>query len=814
METKVLLELTFLPRRAFLQVLGWLIIPCLGLGVASSILPSEVHAWAETPTPPAPSFLHDIEPILTRYGCNSGGCHGKLAGQNGFRLSLRGFAPEWDYDWVARESRGRRLNFAAPEYSLLLRKANGELPHGGGQRFETGSQAYRTLLRWIRAGAPGPRADEPTLVRLQITPERVVLRPEGQQPLAVEATYSDGSTRDVTWLVRFEAQDSGQAGVSADGVVRAVRQGESVVRAAFQGEVVIAAITVPFETPANADWYASRLNAIDQPVLEKLAELRIEPSPRCDDATFLRRAMLDTIGTLPTADEVREFLADASVDKREQLVERLLERPEFDDYWSLLLADLLQNRRERDHDVRGVKGVQEFHAWIRRQLSAHRGWDDIAREVLTVKGSAAEHPAVGYFIVTVGEKEAVESEVADSVAQAFLGSRIGCARCHNHPHERLTQDDYYHFAAFFSRVALQRQAIEKGPTSLHVATRHMLNLEKQRDEQSAKIMELKTKGGDSKDAEKMLQDAIKRREDLERQLMESNRQPVVATQPRTGKPLAPRPLDRAEITLRSEDDPREMLANWITHPKNELFAGAMVNRLWKHYLGVGLVEPVDDLRATNPPSNPRLWNVLVHEFVTSDFDLRHVMRLILNSRTYQLASDTRPSNVHDNRFYSHYYPRRLPAEVLLDAICQVADIPETFPSYPLGRRAIQIPDSGADSYFLVLFGRSARVTACACERDTAVTLPQLLHLQNGEGIPQKLAKTESRVARLIAAGADNARLVDELFLVTFSRWPNDRERQVIVESIAAAGDAPNARNEAIHDLVWALLNSKEFTFNR
>lgn len=805
------LENSFLSRDLVLKAFSVILVPLISLCSTDS---GRLQAWGADGASPAPSFLHEIEPILTRYGCNSGGCHGKLAGQNGFRLSLRGFAPEWDHDWLARESRGRRLNFAAPEHSLLLRKANGDLPHGGGQRFQTGSRAYQTLLDWIKAGAPGPRSDEPTLVALQVNPSRVVMRAEPQQPLAVSAAYSDGSSRDVTWLVRFEAQDSSHVAVSAEGLVRAIRPGESVVRAAFQGEVVIATITVPFESPARPDWYVERSHAIDHPIWEKLAELRIEPSPRCDDATFLRRAMLDAIGTLPTPDEVREFLADPSVDKREQLVDRLLERPEFNDYWSLLLADLLQNRRERDHDVRGVKGVQEFHAWIRRQLAAHRGWDDIAREVLTVKGTTAEHPAVGYFIVTVGEKDAVESEVADSVAQAFLGSRIGCARCHNHPHERLTQDDYYHFSAFFSRVALNRQAIEKGPTSLHVATRHTLNLEKQRDEQSTKIMELKTKQGDAQDIEKMLQEAMKRRDELERQIADSRRQPIFATQPRTGKPLPPRPLDRSPLTIAPEEDPRAVLADWITHPRNELFAGAMVNRLWKHFMGVGLVEPVDDLRATNPPSNQRLWNSLVQEFVASDHDLRHVMRIILNSRTYQLASDTNPGNVHDERFYSHYYPRRLPAEVLLDAICQVADVPETFPSYPAGRRAIQIPDASADSYFLGLFGRSTRVTACACERDTAVTLPQLLHLQNGEGIPQKLAKPEGRVARLIASGADNARVVDELFLVTLSRLPREQERQVIVESIAAAGDVPNARLEAINDLAWALLNSKEFTFNR
>lgn len=753
-----------------------------------------------------PSFQHDIMPLMTRYGCNSGGCHGKLVGQNGFRLSLRGYAPEFDFEYIARESRGRRINLTAPLQSLLLRKATGQEPHGGGKRFDADSPAARVLANWISAGAQGPQPDETALLRIDVSPETRTLRIGESHQLLVTAVYSNGHRRDVTWLTRFATSDPGTLDVSPSGVATAIRHGETVVRAAFQDQVEIATLVTPFSEPNKPEWYATRNNAVDDHVFDKLAALHIEPSALCDDATFIRRVFLDAIGTLPTAVEVHAFLADGSPDKRTKLIDQLFDRPEFVDFWALQLGDLLQNRKERDHDVRGAKGVRAMHQWLREQLSSRASWRDIATAVLTADGPCDQNPAVGFYIVTVGEKEAEKSEVADSVAQAFLGTRIGCARCHNHPLEKFTQDDYYHFVGFFSRVALDRKKPEDGGTKLFVGNRHMLNLQRELQKKRDELDSLKQ--AESVDAKK-IDETAKRVSDLERQLEQTRMSPVAVSQPRTHERLVPRPLDRSPLDIPAGEDPRRSLVRWITDSANEQFSGAMVNRLWKHFLGVGLVEPVDDLRATNPPSNGPLWKTLNREFVSSGYDLRHVMRMIMNSRTYQLSSSTRESNFRDTRFFSHYYARLLPAEVLLDAICQTTGGPEQFVGYPLGVRAIQVPDPGVESYFLTLFGRSERTTACACERKTEVTLPQLLHLQNSEELYRKMKSADGAFAKLIASESDNGLVVDSLFLSTLSRLPGKEQRNTILE-LLQTGD----REEVLLDVFWALLNSKEFTFNR
>jgi hypothetical protein len=711
-----------------------------------------------------PSFVNDVLPVLTRQGCNSGSCHGKGAGQNGFRLSLRGYAPESDYPWITRDFHGRRIDTAVPANSLLLLKPTGLAPHEGGKLFGVGSREYRVLLGWLESGRPGPVADDPAVWRLELLPGDRTLRPGQEQQLLVRAEHNDGSVRDVTWLSKFDSNDAGVVGVTADGLARALRPGATSVRAMFQGQVAVVTLTIPFDRPVPAERFAARNNFIDELVFPKLAGLNIEPSGLCTDAEFIRRLFLDAMGTLPTPDEVRQFLADPSPGKRARLIDAVLARPGFVDYWTQQLADLLQNRKERDHDVRGTKGVRAFHEWIREQVAANRPWDEVARAVLTATGPADVNPAVGYFVVTVGEhREVQKSEVVDSVAQAFLGTRIGCARCHNHPLERYTQDDYYRFAGFFARVKLQRNEPLKGTTTLVVSA----------------------------------------------QDPRENLKPVGVTQPRTGRFLAPRPLDRSEVKFEPGEDPRQKLAAWVTDPKNEYFAGAMVNRLWRHYLGVGLVEPVDDLRASNPPTNPELWSALVKEFVGHRYDLKYLMRLILNSRTYQLSAETTPGNAADGRFYSHYHARRLPAEVLLDAISQATGVPDTFPGYPVGVRATQLPDPGLKSYFLSLFGRSERVTACACERGGEVTMPQLLHLMNGD-VLAKVRSADGRLAALLKATADDRAVVEELFLATLSRPPGAAEWAAVRKELAA-GDG---REEVFRDLFWALLNAKDFSFNR
>ena len=759
-----------------------------------------------------PSFRQDVEPILTKAGCNQGGCHGKLAGQNGFRLSLRAFAPDWDHDWLTHEINARRVNFAFPEESLMLQKASGGVPHEGGTRFRKDSRSYRMLSEWIAARAPGPVSDEPEPVSLEVYPGDRVMRPSETQQLLVRAKYSDGRVRDVTWLAQFFSNDEGMLKVKPDGLVKTLRAGEGSVRIHFQGLVEVAHFTVPYDQSVSGANFVKSGNLLDKPIFAKLKSLHLAPSPECDDSTFIRRAFIDTIGVLPTPEEVEAFIADKRRDKRSRLADALLARPEWVDYWALQISDLLQNRKERDHDVRGTKGVRAFHSWVRDQLAAGRGWDQIASGVLLAKGDSVGNPAVGYFITLIGEKSNVEeSELPDSVAQSFLGTRVGCARCHNHPLERYTQDDFYHFAAFFSKVSLQRENPEKTASVLHVATRDQREKERRAAELSQRVEETEIAArayGEEPGGEESIGVLAQQRKDLAEALKrvaeEKSKQPSV-NQLRTGKPMAPQGLDRASWRFEPGRDPREQLVeSMLTSPQ---FSGAMVNRIWKQFFSVGLVEPVDDLRASNPPSNPELWTLLNREFATNHFDFRHVMKLLLTSRAYQLSATTHKGNETDTRFYSHYYARRLPAEVLLDAISSGTGTPAKFDGHPLGVRAVQVPEPNLNNYFLTLFGRSDRVTACACERSGEVTLPQLLHLHNGEDLQKQIADPSGRLAALLKNPDDRA-VVRSLYLATVSRRPTEAEFVTISKSFS-----PAEREQGLRDLLWALLNSKEFTFN-
>jgi hypothetical protein len=735
--------------------------PRFGPALIALVACSSTSLAADTP-----SFNTEVIPLLTKAGCNQGACHGKGSGQNGFRLSLRGFAPDQDYKWITREFSGRRVDRTKPEESLLLRKATGQTPHEGGRLFAPGSREYQLLLDWLKAGYPGPAKDEPKVSKLELTPASQVLKPGEAGQLVATATFTDGSKRDVTWLTKFDSNDPAYLEVSPSGRAKALRNGASAVRAMYLTEVAVTVFAMPFDRPVDEKRFAVGNNFVDTHVFAKLKELRIEPSDLCTDDEFIRRVFLDACGILPKAEEVVAFVADKDTKKREKLVDAVLARSEFTDYWALQLGDLFQNRKERDHDVRGVKGVRQFHDWLRKQVEANRPWDAIARDVLTATGSNTENPAVGYYIVTVGEQRHGEnSEAPESIAQAFLGTRIGCARCHNHPLERYTQDDFYHFAAYFSRVKLDRKESKSGPTTLRVS---------HPDEKQ-------------------------------------NKNPVGVSQPRTGMFMKAQPLDRTKRDVTPGDDPRSDLAKWITDPNNEYFTGAMVNRVWRHYMGVGLVEPVDDLRATNPPTNPALWKALNADFVAKKFDLRALMRVILLSRTYQLSSATRSGNETDGRFYSHYYARRLPAEVLLDAICDTTGVPERFDGYPVGVRAVQVPDPGPASYFLRAFGRSDRVTACACERTGDVSLPNVLHLICGDTVTGKLNSGSGWLAKRMKEEKDDAKLLDELFLRAYSRQPTAQERASIA---ALLKDKDTPRDELFRDLFWALLNSKEFLFNR
>jgi hypothetical protein len=769
----------------------------------SLAVPITVRSSAEKPSP---SFTQDVLPILTRSGCNTGACHGKLSGQNGFRLSLRGYAPLWDHEWITQEVGGRRIDLGFPDQSLLLTKPSGGLVHEGGVRFRPGSRMWQTLSDWIAARAPAPLAEEPHAVRLEVLPGGRIMTPGQSQQLLVRAHYADGRIRDVTWLAQFFSNDPVTVSVHASGLVKTLRHGQAGVRVHFQGLVDVVNFTMPFSYEIQPEVYAAQKNVLDGPLFEKLKQLRLPPVGPCSDETFLRRVYLDAAGILPTPSEMQTFLSDMDPNKRARTIDALLERPEFTDYWTLQLADLLQNRKERDHDVRGQKGVKAFHRWLREQVALNRSWNEIASDVLLARGDVVSQPQAGYFVTVVGEFNKIEdSELPDSVAQSFLGTRIGCARCHNHPLERYTQDDFYHFAACFAKVNLDRQNPQTGTSSVMITSRD-------EREEHKRIAEAATKLADAclatlPEDEKKKQIAERQREldHHTRQLEEIRKRAPGVNQPRTGKFMVPQPLDGVPLKFEPGSDPRAAFVQWAIESEN--FSGAMVNRLWKHFFAVGLVEPVDDLRASNPPSNPELWKVLNDEFRNHRFDLRHIIRLILNSRAWQLDSTNTPENASDGKYYSHYYAKRLPAEVMFDAIASATEVPNRFPGHPVGLRATQIPDPATDSYFLTLFGRSDRVTACACERKGEVTLPQLLHLSNDENLLANIRSQEGRLAKLLA-NPDSDAVIAEVFLATVSRLPNEAERKAVKDALTA-----DNRNEVFADLFLVLLNSKEFAFN-
>jgi len=769
----------------------------------SVTVPIVVTASAEKGVP---SFKQDVLPILTRSGCNTGACHGKLSGQNGFRLSLRGYAPQWDHEWITQEVSGRRIDLGFPDQSLLLAKPSGGVVHEGGVRFRPGSRRWQTLSDWVAARAPGPIADEPDAVRLEVLPGGRVLTPGQTQPLLVQAHYADGRVRDVTWLAQFFSNDPVVVSVNASGLVKALGNGEAGVRVHFQGLVEVVSFTMPFSYEIDHQIFSAQQNVIDGPLFEKLKQLRLPPVGPCSDETFLRRVYLDAAGILPTPAEVIAFQSDKDPDKRARMIDALLQRPEFTDYWTLQLADLLQNRKERDHDVRGQKGVKAFHRWLRQQVAVNRPWSEIASDVLLARGDVVSRPQSGYFVTVVGEFNKIEdSELPDSVAQSFLGTRIGCARCHNHPLERYTQDDFYHFAACFAKVNLDRQSPQTGASAVTTTSRDEREQHKRIAEAATKLADacLATLPEDEK--QKQIADRQRELDNQVRRLDEIRQRALGVNQPRTGKFMVPQPLDGVPLEFEPGTDPRAAFVKWAIDSGN--FSGAMVNRLWKHFFSVGLVEPVDDLRASNPPSNPELWKVLNDEFRSHHFDLRHLIRLILNSRAWQLDSANKPENELDGKYYSHYYAKRLPAEVILDAIAAATDVPNRFPGYPVGLRATQIADPAADSYFLTLFGRSERVTACACERKGEVTLPQLLHLSNDENLITNIRSQEGRLAKLLE-NPDSDAVVAEVFLATVSRLPSDAERKAVRDAVTAEN-----RHEVFADLFWALLNSKEFAFN-
>lgn len=693
-------------------------------------------------------FENDIEPILARFGCNTSGCHGKAEGQNGFKLSVFGFDPDADYRAIVVEARGRRVFPAAPEQSLLLRKISGIVPHGGGVRIPVERPEYATLRDWIAAGLPRGAADAPRVVKIELSPREQTLAPHGKQQLRVDATWSNGNRQDVTHLARFQSNRESLASVDEGGLVSVGEfPGVVAIMASYQGEVSVFQALIPRRERLAAKPAPPEHNFIDKLVYRRLQALRIEPAETCTDAEFLRRVSLDLIGTLPTAEEARRFLADTRPDRRARAVDQLLERPEFADYWALKLADLLRV----DRQVLGHKNAYAQYRWIRESLAANKPLDQFAREIVTAEGPLAESPQ-GYVFKTTGDAGAA----ASTLSQVLLGVRIECAKCHHHPYDRWGQDDYFGMAAYFS--PLSRKPFAGG--------------------------EILVAAGDSS-----------------------------ATHLRTNQPIPAHPLGRPLPAAIEKGDRRRELADWMTAADNPFFARNWANRLWAHMLGRGLVEPVDDFRLTNPPSNPELLDALAKDLVAQKFNLRALLRTIAASRTYQHSPRSNPTNQGDEQNYSRYLFKRLDAEVLLDAVCQVSGVPEKFDGVPAGSRAIELWDSQVDHYFLRLFGRPTRTTACECERVSEPSVAQVMHLLNGERVQEKLSREDGAIHRLAKREPDNARLVTEIYLAVYGRLPNEDERATALAHMQASGQDSSRRQEAAEDLAWTLMNSLEFVFN-
>jgi len=689
------------------------------------------------------SFRDDVIPILSKARCNSGGCHGKAEGQNGFKLSVFGFDPEADHAALAKEKRGGRVSPAVPDGSLLLTKGAATVPHGGGRKLVPGGYRYRRLQRWIAEGAQFDVKGR-VCTSIQVDPPLRLLDAGQQQQLRVTATDAKGQTWCVTAEAEYESNNEVIAGVDHRGLVVSTEvPGEAAILVRYMGQVAVSRITRPqqgvvFKRPAEH-------NFIDKHVWDRLAELGIPPSDLADDATFLRRAHLDAIGTLPTPQTVRAFLADKTPGKRDALVARLLERDEYADYWAMKWADVLKV----DNQKLTPQVTVAVTRWLRRQMADNVPYDRFVNEILTVRGTTKDETPAAIYLSLVSPEE-----LARSFSQLFLGVRIACAHCHHHPFEKWGQKDYFALAGFFTGV--NRKGAPGG---------------------AQKILDVP--GSDLK-------------------------------HPRSGELVPTAGLGSDPITLKDPIGRRQALSHWMTSPQNPFFARTIANRLWAHYFGRGLVEPIDDHRATNPASNEKLLDALAAHLRAKNYDLKAFTRTLLGSRAYQLSSSTLPDNTLDDQNYSHASHKALPAEVLLDAICQSTGVPEQFNGWPRGSRAIEIWDNRLPSYFFQIFGRPQRVSVCECERGNEPSIAQALHLMNSPESFHKIRHRDGRAARLAAAELTDNQVLDELFLATLSRLPTPRERTLLA---VAFQESVGKRREAVEDVLWTLLNTKEFLYN-
>jgi hypothetical protein len=720
------------------------------------------------------SFRNEVVPILTKAGCNAGTCHAKAGGgQNGFQLSLLGYEPEEDFEHLVTESRGRRLFPAVPDQSLLLLKASATVPHVGGRRIPVDSAAYAVLRTWIEQGMPPTAPGEVSLLELNVTPGRNKLAMRAVQQLQVEAKFSDGTLRDVTHLALYESNDPAMASVTEAGLVQAEDlPGQVSIMVRFQDQVAVYSALIPVggTVAASAVLPAqpAEKNFIDKGIFATLAEIGLPPSPVCDDATFVRRVTLDIAGRIPTVEEAEQFLADPSVDKREQWIERLLKSPEHADYFANKWTTLLKNRRD---DASDIISNFAFHSWIRDSLLANKPYDQWVRELLAATGTVVSNPPVAWY-----KRVKEPNQQLEDVAQLFLGVRMQCAQCHHHPFERWSQQDYYGLAAFFTRVG-------RKPTG--------------------------TRGED---------------------LIFHQRGMALAKNMQSGEMVPPSALGDPLEPIAPDDDPRLKLADWMSSPNNRFFAKAVVNRYWKHFFKRGLIEPEDDIRESNPASHPEVLAQLERHLIEHDFDLRELVRVIVNSNAYQLSAIPNEHNAADYQSFSHYYPERMQAEVLLDSIDQFTGATTAFANLPPGTRAIALPDNSYNksSPFLTVFGRPDNSSVCECERVQSSSLGQSLHMLNSGEIKGKLSAAGGRAERLANDPRSLEQRVRELYLAAFARVPSDAERDAATEFLNASAQppasasppasgppasvSPQVSREAFEDLIWAMMNTKEFLF--
>lgn len=745
---------------------------CKARTVALLLVASSALSRAASAEDAVPNFRNDVQPVLAKLGCNAGACHGALAGKGGFKLSLRGYDAMADYLAITRHARGRRIELTDPGRSLLLLKATMAVPHKGGLRFDVDSAAYKIISEWIAAGAPPPGDADPRIERIEASPAQTTLRPGGEERISVRAHYNDGSTRTVTEWSKFAATNEAVASVTDDGQVKVVGHGVGSITAWYASHIANVHVLSPYdaETPAAVFAESPRRNFIDELVLKQLELLHLPPAAPADDATFVRRVFLDAIGKLPTADEARTFIHDAAPDKRDRLIESLLAREEFVDYWAYQWSDLLLINGTRLRPA----AVKAFYMWIRQQVEQNTPWDEFARRIVLASGGSLENGATNFYALHQDPES-----VTENVSQAFLGLSIGCAKCHNHPLEKWTNDQYYAMANLFARVRA------------------------------------KGWGGEARQGDGLRTLLVADAGDL--------------LQPSTGRPQRPAPLDAPPIELDDPADRREYLVRWLTSAENPYFARAITNRVWANFLGLGLVEPVDDLRLSNPATNLELEAAAANYLVQQKYDLKALMRVIMQSAAYQRRSSRAGEPAGgggeaDARHYATYYPRRLMAEVALDAVSQVAGVPSEFKQvefldsstqptdfYPAGTRAIELYDSAVGSAFLRNFGRHQRLITCQCQRSNEPSLVQALHIANGDTLLGKLASKDSRVEAHLTSGTANYRIIEDLYLSALSRYPADDE---LVELLKVLDDAPeDGRRAAIEDLYWAVMSSREFLFN-